>query len=168
MLDSIVFSGGEPLAHTAEINYIINNLQKYGLEYAIETSGYYADNIYLLAGPNSIDQVFWDIKGDLTNPSDWRRRVVPQDAYSAAIQFAKNLAELDLRVEYRLTLYEGYAEQQALNNIEYLMQIMPTPLQVRLQRCVTKNTDKIISRERIINLKKRITQLYKNEVKVYA
>lgn len=166
IIDAVVFSGGEPLLNTYEISRILKELRGAGLEYAVETSGYNARAFYGIQ--RDIDQVFWDIKADLTDPADWRLRVVPKVAYSQAREFLDILKESGKKVEYRFTIYKGYDFNKILNSINLLHMTMEGPIVVRLQRCITKGKVNEIPRKEIIDFKTKISGLYGNEVVIYA
>lgn len=166
IIDAVVFSGGEPLLHAYEISRILEELKGSGLEYAIETSGYGARSFYRIQ--KDIDQVFWDVKADLTDPADWRMKVVPKDAYSQAKEFLEILKEYDKKVEYRFTIYKGYDFSKILRTINLLHMTMEGPVVVRLQRCMTKERINEIPRKEIIDFKTKISNLYGNEVVIYA
>lgn len=164
LIDGVVFSGGEPLLHIDEILKIINGVNGEGLEWAVQTSGYGAQNFYKIK--KYISQVFWDIKGDITDPSDWRARVVPKDAFSSMVLFANILRDSNIKKEFRFTIYKGYEFEKIITNIEYFYSVMDSPINIRLQRCICKDKQKEVSRKEIIALKNRISNIFGKEVVV--
>lgn len=64
-VDSVVFSGGEPLMHLNVLKRLCDFAHDHGLKTAIHTNGFYPDALYDLLMEKKLDGVMLDIKAPL-------------------------------------------------------------------------------------------------------
>jgi pyruvate formate lyase activating enzyme len=64
-VDSVVFSGGEPMMHANALERLIDHARSLGLKTAVHTNGYYPNVLEELLAAGKLDGVMLDIKAPL-------------------------------------------------------------------------------------------------------
>ncbi len=107
-ISAVVFSGGEPSVHPAELEHLANFAKEQGLMVGIETNGYYPERLQKLIDKRLLDKVFLDIK---VPPDDAQSYKTITGGIADAAEHA--LRTLNLRnvfIEVRTTVFRSFSD----------------------------------------------------------
>lgn len=120
-IDSVVLSGGEPLAQRDAAIAIADEVTARGLDLGIETNGYYPETLEALISDGYISMVFLDIKA-APREDTYLRATGIRDALPRVLRSLDVILEHDTPFEIRITLFPGMPSEDELNEIFDLLQ----------------------------------------------
>lgn len=119
-IDSVVLSGGEPLAQRDAVIAIAGEVDARGLDLGVETNGYYPETLEALISEGILSMVFLDIKAAPREDAYFRATGI-RDAPPRVLRSLDVLMENDVPFEIRITVFPGMPSEDELNEISDLL-----------------------------------------------
>lgn len=128
-IDSVVLSGGEPLAQREAAIAISEEVTARGLALGVETNGYYPETLESLISEGQMSMVFLDIKAALIEDAYLRATGV-RDALPRLLRSLDVILEHDTPFEIRITVFPGMPSEDELGEIfDFLQRLKPRSLE---------------------------------------
>jgi pyruvate formate lyase activating enzyme len=123
-IDGVVFSGGEPTERIDILTFLIEGVKKRGLKVAVQTNGYYPDNLKRIL--EDVDLFMMDVK---TVPEKYDSLVKRPDALERVERSLEILRESEVDVEIRTTLFRSLHTLEDVERIALWVSDFPLVLQ---------------------------------------
>lgn len=127
-IDSVVLSGGEPLAQGEAALAIARHVTARGLDLGVETNGYHPEALEALISEGYLGMVFLDIKA-APREDAYLRATGVRDALPRVLRSMDVIMQHDTPFEIRITVFPGMPSEDELNEIfDLLQRIKPRSL----------------------------------------
>ncbi|MCX8207249.1 MAG: anaerobic ribonucleoside-triphosphate reductase activating protein [Methanothrix sp.] len=122
-IDSVVLSGGEPLAQRGAALAIAEAVTARGLDLGVETNGYHPETLEPLVSEGYLSMVFLDIKA-APREDAYLRATGIRDALPRVLRSLEVILEHDIPFEIRITVFPGMPSRDELKEISDLLERM--------------------------------------------
>lgn len=163
-IDSVVLSGGEPLAQSDAVVAIAREVDARGLDLGIETNGYYPESLEVLISEEYLDMVFLDIKA-APREDMYQRATGIRDALPRVLRSLDVIVEHGIPFEIRITVFPGMPSEDELKEVsDLLWHLQPRSLEsvVLQQGHPPRGEFEPVSEEDLI----RLAQLLKFNIRI--
>lgn len=163
-IDSVVLSGGEPLAQMEAAVAIAEEVVARGLDLGVETNGYHPEALEALASEGYLSMVFLDIKA-APREDAYLRATGVRDALPRVLRSLDVIVEHGIPFEIRITVFPGMPSKDELNEISDLIQrLKPRSLEsVVLQQGIPPRGEFEPVPEEYL---RRLAQSFKSDVRI--
>ncbi|MCQ8903644.1 MAG: anaerobic ribonucleoside-triphosphate reductase activating protein [Methanothrix sp.] len=120
-IDSVVLSGGEPLAQREAVIAIAGEVDARGLDLGVETNGYHPETLEALISEGHLCMVFLDIKA-APREDAYLRATGIRDALPRVLRSLDLIVEHDIPFEIRITVFPGMPSEDEVKEISDLLQ----------------------------------------------
>ncbi|HOK57917.1 MAG TPA: anaerobic ribonucleoside-triphosphate reductase activating protein [Methanothrix sp.] len=121
LIDSVVLSGGEPLAQREAALAIAREVKARGLDLGVETNGYHPETLEALVSEGCLSRVFLDIKA-APREDAYLRATGIRDALPRVLRSLDVIVENEVPFEIRITVFPGMPSEDELKEISDLLQ----------------------------------------------